>query len=269
MKPRALVRILNLPRAERNAVLAEGMRLLAEHVAELHADAGLLDEKGRTRGRAVVDIFAAEQAASYLILLDLARVGWNNDALAREQIRRFADHLARGLYLEAYEASPADLAEIEKYLRFFRRDLFLDGPNDDDWVFRREIDDRRESSLYVDYVAYEHENAWVSPAGWRTETRERNTVIDLVTHLSNLGMNNTDALDIAADAWEGIDITDRSLHWQTVKRINAEVIGALPVTPEATDTDRRRGVALWIHPLNSLDLTPIKVTMKELREPAS
>ncbi|MEV0111588.1 hypothetical protein AB0H42_35485 [Nocardia sp. NPDC050799] len=269
MKPRALDRILNLPRANRNAVLAEGMRMLAEHVAQLHTDAELLDQRGRTRGRAVVDMFAAEQAASYLILLDLARVGWKDRALAHLQVKRFANHLARGLYVVAYDSKPADLAEIENLLRFYRRDYFLDGPNDDDWVFRREIDDRRESSLYVDYVAYEHGSQWVSPAGWRAEIRQQNTVVDLVAHLSNLGMNTVEALDIAAETWKDVDINDRSLHWQKVKAANVKVIGALPMTPDASDTDRRRAVELWIHPLNILDMDHIKVSVEDLRKPAS
>lgn len=240
--------------------MAEGLSALAEHVSQLHSDAEFLYEDGRTRGGAVVDSLAVEQAAAFLILLDLARVGWKvPQELLRGQIKRFYVHRQRGMYVEAYGGRPADLAEIERLLLHYRRSRFLDGPNDVDWIFRNEIDAQRESALYVDYIASEDGDYWESPADRSHLYRHVPNVVGLVESMNKIGLCTTEALDASADAWAEIDIADRSLHWQTVLQANRDVVGTLKKPSDATESDYMHVTNLWIHPLNAIETSPLTV----------
>lgn len=266
MKPRSLKTLLNLPAADRNAEVSTGLSKLAEHVSQLHADANALYEVGRPRGSAIIDSFAAEQAAAFLILLDLIRDGWNHPApKLQEQIKRFYGHRQRGMYMEAYGSSPADLAEIEQLLEHYRKSHFLDGPNDVDWVFRNEIDAQRESMLYVDYVATEEGTRyWESPADRNHDFRHAPNVIDIVESMNKVGLCTREALDVTAQAWDATDITDRTLHWQTVLATNRQILAKIELRPGITDWDTERVARRWIHPLNALDMSPIEVSPGEL-----
>ena len=153
MKPRSLAQVLNLPTAKRIEVLADGLRMLAEHVGVLYADLLELVDHDRRRGAAVVDAIASEEAAKLLILLDVVRMGWDDQELVSRQFRRFYSHLARGMYTRLVHGRPADFKEVCDYAEHLRRSHYLDGPNDVDWIFRNEILAEREDSIYVDYVA--------------------------------------------------------------------------------------------------------------------
>lgn len=165
MLARRLRTIAQLPEDQRFAVLAEGMQLLAENVVTLEADATTLAASRRNRSAAVLRGFADEEAAKVLILLDLARAGWNEQAAVAACFSRFYDHLARGLYVRAYDGSPADLAEVRRYVDRLRQKYYLDGPMDVDWIFRNEVLTDREEQLYVDYIEDEHGSRhWTGPA---------------------------------------------------------------------------------------------------------
>ncbi|MDQ3763777.1 MAG: hypothetical protein M3460_19825 [Actinomycetota bacterium] len=152
MLPRRFSTIVQVPERRRFRVLAEGTKLLAENVATLEADATTLDVSRRDRGAAVLRCFAEEEAAKVLILLDLARAGWQDHAAVRACLSSFYSHLARGLYVKAYDGSPADLAEVRGYVDHLRQEYYLDGPMDVDWIFGNEVLASREERLYVDYV---------------------------------------------------------------------------------------------------------------------
>src|SRR4051812_36897499 len=116
MLPRSLSAILALPKAQRFGVIAEGLERLALSVAALEADASTLADSRRFQGAAVLRCFADEEAAKILILLDVARVGWKQDVDVNVLMKWFYQHLARGLYTEAYNGHPADLAEVRRYV---------------------------------------------------------------------------------------------------------------------------------------------------------
>lgn len=265
MEPRSLKRLLNLPKRQRNPVVAEGLKLLGDYVDRLQEDAQWTYDDGRSSSAAVLDIFAAEQAASFMILLDLVRVGWDADqSLVNEQIKRFHNHLARGLYVEAYGGYPATLKELRDYFAFHRRSHYLDGPSDVDWIFRNEILERREGPLYVDYVAFENECHWETPLSRDHTYRMVPKIVDVVLGLREIGICEAEALNQMADVWSQVDISDVQLHWQDVRKANLEVLSRLPITPDNRDR-AWTVVESWIHPLNSLDMTPIEVTHAELQ----
>jgi hypothetical protein len=241
--------------------------MLGRHVEQLVTDADWMHDNGRASAGAILDVFAVEQAASFAILLDLVRGGWSiGDASINEQIRRFYDHLSRGLYAAAYEGCPATLGELERFLDVERRSRFLDGPSDMDWILPNEIIEGREGLLYVDYVCYEHGCEWASPLERDHSYRHIPKIVDLVGNLRAVGICDSDALADLATVWSEVDISDRNLHWQTVYKANQEVLSRLTQRCDKVEqTQLRRILNDWIHPLNFLAMSRINVSLTELQ----
>jgi hypothetical protein len=217
----------------------------------------------------VVDGLAQEEAAKVLILLDVVRIGWRNQALVQRQLRRFYDHLARGIYARVVEGRPADLAEVRRYVDSLRRSHYLDGPNDVDWTFRNEIMAEREDGLYVDYVMAEDERFWTTPARRDDYPALRpGMVIELVIALDRMGCLSVEGLEVVATAWRGQLIKDDT-HWKIVGAINRQVVDALLrvglAKPELTDRDVRLILEQWTFPLVHLDLEEEKVKSEDLQ----
>jgi AbiV family abortive infection protein len=269
VKARQLIKILNLPEAQRFGVIAEGLSLLAEHVGTLHSDLLQLMENDRPRSAAVVDSLASEEAAKMLILLDVVRMGWADQDAVRRQIKYFYNHLARGIYAWVASGRPADLKEIRGYADSLRRSLYLDGPNDVDWIFRNEIVAEREETLYVDYLAAEHKNFWTTPASRdRYQTSLPNRVVEIAVALDRIGCTKIESLEIISRAWQGVTINDKT-HWTVVKKINRQIFAELQSQGLAKSDLTRRHLFLaeehWTFPLTDLALDEIKVTSESLQ----
>ena len=129
MLPKRLAALTTIPTAERLPIIADGLQTLARSVAALEADALDLAARGRHQGAATLRCFADEEAAKVLILLDIVRSGWRDQKTLSSMLSRFYDHLARGLYVVAYEGRPADLAEIRRTVNQERREFYLDRSN--------------------------------------------------------------------------------------------------------------------------------------------
>ena len=175
MKPRRMQQIRNLPQAQRFPVMAEGLEMMHEHTECLHQDFEALFQQGRLRSAAILRAFAGEEASKVMILLDVARAGWGDQERVQRLLGRAVyDHLSRGLYVRVYEGQPASMQEVREFVDAMRQELYLDGPNSFDWIFRNEIESSREDLLYVDYVETEDGSYyWNSPA-----THER-FIVDL------------------------------------------------------------------------------------------
>ncbi|MFJ1594107.1 hypothetical protein ACIOD0_28245 [Kitasatospora albolonga] len=269
MKPRDLVAVLNVPKAERLVLIAQGLELLAEHVGTLRDDLIHLQEAGRSRGAAVIDGLASEEAAKMLILWDVVRMGWSDADAVRGQLRNFYNHLARGIYARLIAGRPADLAEVRRYAESLRRSLYLDGPNDVDWIFRNSVEADREESLYVDYVTSEGDSVWITPARLSDLGLSPRTsmVIDLALALHRFGCTSKKGLEIITKEWDGVSLDDDT-HWVKVEAINKSILNKLYAaglcSDDLTQADVRLAVGHWIFPLGGVDLSPIKVTKTEL-----
>ncbi|MGW3287524.1 hypothetical protein ACWDR3_23110 [Streptomyces sp. NPDC001002] len=269
MKPRDVVAILNVPKAERFGLIAEGLGLLAEHVGTLRDDLIHLQEAGRSRGAAVIDGLASEEAAKMLILLDVVRMGWSDAEAVRDQLRQFYSHLARGIYVRVIAGRPADRAEVRRYTETLRRSLYLDGPNDVDWIFRNNIEADREERLYVDYVTNEGDSAWITPAAVDDQWLSHwpSMVIDLALALHRFGCTTKEGLEIIAKEWSGVALTDDT-HWGVVETTNQSILekleGAGLFSADLTQRDLHLAREQWTFPLGGIDLGAIKVTKTEL-----
>lgn len=265
---KALKRVLTLPVADRHAVLADGLELLAEHANTLAADAATLLDVGRPRGAAAINALAREHAARFLILLDLVRLGWRDQQRAQRQVKRFVDHRAAGIYAEVSVGRPADLAEVRRYVDHLRRQRYLDGPNDVDWIFRNSVDADREEALYVDYVSTEDEDRWLTPAlrdNWWHAREDQ--VVTLVGCMQRAGLTAKAALDMTAAAWRTVLVEDDT-NWQVVRRVNVDVLKRVADAglqrPGLTQRDLQQVVETWTFPLYALDMSPIEVSDVEL-----
>jgi len=152
MRPRRAYKLASLGRPALLEAVAEGMGLLVEHVGALERAAERLRSEETPRGVEAITAIADEEAGKFLILLDVARCAYLDAAKKRDQLKRCADHIAKGIYARVADIRPADFSELVRYVDLLRRSYYLDGPNDVDWLFRNEIMAEREERLYVDYV---------------------------------------------------------------------------------------------------------------------
>lgn len=270
MLPRSLRRIVNAPRSQRNAIIAEGLALLVEHIGQLRNGTEQLNAASQHRTAAILDMIASEEAAKVLILLDLVRLGWRDGEAVNRQISYFSSHVARGIYARLVEFNLGHFGEARQQVERLREDRYLDGPNDVDWIFRNEIETEREELLYVDYVAYETEGVrWVSPAsrdGYRSSRMDEGVL--LVQAMERLNMLSLPALDLLATYdWPTIDndsypyASQRQETFAFLKFLDGANL--IPNGPSSEDV----GLILerWQFPLHGLDLRPRKVSDEELQ----
>lgn len=268
MHARQLGRIMSTSVPRRLDVISEGLALLVEHVETLVADLEYLADGHRARSGAAIGIQAEEEAAKAFILLDLVRMGWKNQAACNEQIDRYYNHLARGIYAEAAHMRPADFEELKRLVDMYRRSRYLDGPNDVDWIFRNEIHSRREESLYVHYVAGEDGNRWVTPAqrdgygsAWRVAAPR------LVLAMARAGVTSRAGLDIIAQRWRGV-VVEPTTHWSVIAEVNAQIrhdLISVGLAPYASSEDLHRIWDEWTFPMFGLAMDVIEVSDEELK----
>lgn len=268
MRPRAVAPLASLRDDELFESLAHGMTLLAEHARRIEAAARAL-EPAHVRGAAPLRALAEEEAAKFLILLDAARCPRKPSETLPTHLKRFGNHLARGLYVEAYEGRPADFGEVRRYVDVLRRSRYLDGPNDVDWIFRNSVLARREERLYVDLVEYEEGPQWFSPARLDgIHVLEWSTVLRLIDAAERLGFATSPGLRRVSDLWREVDLDD-SMHWMTARDLNHQTVVSLVdagVSERAKEEDTSLLVDHWLFPLYSLDMRPVDVSLEELRQ---
>ena len=101
-----------------------GLVLVFQNATHLEDDARLLAEKGRHHGRHVLVTISAEEAAKYLILLDAVVCPRQPAKRFADQLGRFNDHLAKGLYAEACSKRPATFGQLQSYLAHDRVEYY-------------------------------------------------------------------------------------------------------------------------------------------------
>jgi hypothetical protein len=269
MHPRALKRLLQLPRKERFPRISEGLGLLVEQVAALDSDLAVLAKAERWRGLDILAAQADEEAAKALILLDSVRMDPGDQEASARQLGYFYNHLARCIYVEMVQMRPAEFAEVRGLVDMMRLSHYLDGPNDVDWIFRNQLLARREESLYVDYIHEEEGDRWVTPA-----SNDRfmypppvEPILKLVGSLHRLGALSTDGLVVVADHWSGFVLQEQT-HWQEMVAINRAIVEDLVDEDIATagvlPEDGSFVIEHWPFPMGSLDLRVRNVDISEL-----
>lgn len=258
-------------------MMAQGLQLFGAHVETLDNDAVHLHQEGRRRSAEVLDGLADEEAAKVMMLLDIARAGWEDTSVLDRAFRAFRNHLARGLYVEAYEGRPFTLGDVRQYVDVLRRKFYLDGPNDVDWIFRNQILDRRESRLYVDLIADDEDRlTWTSPADrdnnelFDSRMHRTSWIVQLTRVMRRVGLLTEQGLTATEEAWRGAELNDDT-HWRTVAPLNAQVLRRLdqlqpsPPYPARDGRDIEYVIDHWIFPIAGLELTQADVKVEQLR----
>jgi len=280
VKPKKLSLLAQVKKAERFPIIAEGLRRLAENVEALTADAEILHDRERYRAGGILTSLAAEEAAKAMMLLDLTRIGWDNNETTDEVLKWWYNHLARGLYVRAYDGKPASLRELREYMDFSRRERYLDGPNDVDWLFPNAISHHREAPLYVDYLQNEDgTGSWASPADYASGYLDgfsspppQPMIISVLSSMSAAGFLTVNGLTATRHAWEGVEIDDET-HWTVVEGLNRATLENFYRDPPPTlPTDPALVAALrslvdgWVFPLTGLNMSETKVSLQEIAQ---
>lgn len=270
VRAKSLPDIVSVPIPDRFAIIAAGFPLLVEHIATLRDSAQHLRDAGQPRAAAIIRMVMAEEAAKILILLDLARLGWEDQAAVRRQLKYFGDHVPRGIYVEVTSTSPASFNEVRQYAQMYQLSRYLDGPNDVDLIFRNRIESAREETLYVDYVWSEEGYRWLSPRDRESfSSWSSGAVTELVLAMDRVGLLSLRGLESTAREWSSAIITP-GLGWHENVRRNQLILVDLwnekAFHPGATDADVNLILERWTFPMGTLDLRKIHVTDEELDE---
>lgn len=271
MRVRAIKDMSQLSDSAFFAEAAEGLGLVLANARRLYDSAIMLAEAKHHHGARVLEALSEEEASKYLILMDSVRCPRQPSGRFAYQLARFNDHLAKGLCARAYWMRPATLGQLQEYLDHYREEFHLDGPNDMDWVFRNEINRRREEVLYVDYVGHEDGHTWFHPgvyADYGGSTHTEPMALQIAGLLHDVGMSTSGALATVADLWRSVEMLPemsylqlRKLNIDTLERLNSSSL-----LQECNDSDCQKLIDRWQFPLYSLDLSLIRVDIEALRE---
>ncbi len=163
MRAKAIRDLAQLPDGKLFEQIAEGLTRLVQNAQEFYADSERIAARPRGPSSRVLRAIAEEEAAKFLILVDAVRCPREAADEFSRQLGQYYDHLARGIYAEVANGQPLTFGDLRKLVDDERKDLFLDGPEGDDYIYRNRILEHRESTMYVDYEEYDGEHSWPAP----------------------------------------------------------------------------------------------------------
>lgn len=245
------------------------MDAIASHVQRLVGAAIRCDKAGDSVAAEILTAIAREEAGKFLVLLDAARIPYNDKARMTAQLKRASDHLAKSLYFEMTDLYPATLSHLEGYLALARQSHYLDGPNDADWTFRNRALAKREDVMYVDYQETDEGFVWHRPSisPFRASLYVPQG-FQLIAEMRTAGFCDPAGLQVVNSVWKGVVPTNGSdgledTHWTDIRKRNVctlKQILAAGVTGDIEEVAHHRIVDLWTFPLHSVDLRLIDVT---------
>lgn len=248
-----------------------GLNLCLINARRIQADAVLLSDNKRERGARILQLAAQEEAAKVLILVDAVRCPPKRPEFPR-QLQKFTDHLAKGIYAEYCATKPATFGQAREWVERERKEFYLDGPNDVDWIFYNDILRRREDTIYVDYQELDGGHEWHDPAFGGAARLSAgvfftSSVLRLTDAMSNTGCLTAAALAEMASMWREVEMQD-DFSWVALRDLNVETLNILKAKALLVDRPAEEYSTIgndWLFPLWSLDLRTDKVKQSELR----
>ena len=254
--------------------VSEGVAHIVENAESLESMAVRLIELGEHRGARMFRALAAEESAKVLILVDVVRCPLEESDRRVRTLRRFYDHLAKHIHAKACSWRTADFAELERAIHRERRALYLDGPNEVDWIFPNYAKTERARPMYVDYVKditeVDGDCQWISPLTHREyRERESHTPLSLITAraLYGMGLTTPEGLFIVADEWRPFKLELQTRYFSDLSpRIDQTLLRVIQqgLCPEI-GSHYQTIVDHWPFPLWSLNLAPLTVTRTYLK----
>ncbi len=268
MKARAAKELGKLPEPEFFHSVSEGLSLVIENAGRLQSASKILLDAKHAQGANIFTLLAGEEAAKFLILVDAVRCPKQLQEIRTRQLGYFNNHLAKGIYAELASARPVDLAELERYANELRKTLYLDGPNDTDWIFRNQVWAEREEAIYVDYVETDDGHQWLAPRDdeMLVSFYMSPQALQISQALFKTGMTTPRGLATMAKIWRRLEVNPK-LCWDEVKARNKETLEQLErdglLDPNCSDV-YWNVVQEWPMPLYRLDLRRAEVDRREL-----
>ena len=208
-----------------------------------------------------------EEAGKFLVLIDSCRSPSSDASTIACQFDRARNHLAKLIYAQIADYSIASQEELLGAVERHRQALHLDGPNDFDWIFQNELIAEREGALYVDLVESEGELLWSAPSD-SLGPQPVSGSVRLVLALLQTGLVSVDGLRILQDAWKGFDANARTKYSEWAQRTTAALDAYAASHPVGAGWEAAAGwvIELWPMPMVELDLSEVKVPIKDLAE---
>jgi AbiV family abortive infection protein len=255
MRPKAICDLAQLSPGDLVREISTGIELIVSNALTLEQDAQAIHDR-KTNSYDVLLAIAREEAAKALILFDIVRCPRESAHFACH-LKKFNDHLAKGIYAEMCDWEPATFGDVKKYVDAELDEFYLDGPNDYDWFFWNRIRNTRDCAMYVDYISCEGEHSWTGPTRIeRLIPHLRPRVISIAAGLRACGCTSPEALSVVSSVWKATSVCDdysrrelRALNHRTLE--NMEARGLL----KADDEDAVATIVNYLpFPIYSLDL---------------
>ena len=271
MRTRAIKDLAQLNDKDLFVEVAEGMSAIQENASCVSEAFKILTESRSTGGARILEAIAKEEAAKYLILLDVIRCPRMPIERFSRQLEKYNEHLAKGLYAEACDWRPADFSEIKSYIADQSQKYYLDGPNGVEWIFENWIIRQREEAFYVDYVESDQTHIWLSPARYDSPSYIScfvPPVVKLMNQLHKVGFSKPQSLELISSIWRPIRFTDGTHSWD-LGNLNHKTLKGMcdaGLLNEIDDKIYRDIVDVWPFPLYDLEMRQIPVKQSKLRE---
>jgi len=250
---------------QRLPLLIEGLAAIATNVRRIAAELDVCVDAQAYRAAELLRNIGREKAGKFLILIDSCRSPGSPQATISRQLDRAGNHLAKLIYAQVADYSIASQPELLRAIDGHRQKLYLDGPNDYDWIFPNELITERENALYVDLVESEGVLGWSSPRNdERPVTAPKS--LRLVEAIMNTGIVSQPGLTLLQEAWRGFDPTADTHHNEWARRSRAALEAFAAQHEVCDDWGNAAGwVAYeWPMPMVALDIAEVTVTAEEL-----
>jgi hypothetical protein len=261
-------RICQMSMADRLAFIAEGLPII--HASAKGFWSASVELRTMPREAEVLEGFAKEEAAKILILLDAMRCPEKLVAGKLNMlIGRFYGHLERLIYAQLAEWWCEDIARLRKAVEPLRKAHDLEG-NMGEFIVPNSTLYHRESKLYADVEAYEDGTpVWNAPVGHPSPFGPRMpAVVAVVEAMAACGMFTLAGLQATSQVWGQLEFKDCETLWdaerltrQLLNRLIADGLPQESATQDHVDTLYRH----WPLPMYNVDLSPVPVTLDELK----
>ena len=241
--------------------VAQGIEHLVANIGRLDSSAHTLSEAGDEASATLLGSFADEEAAKVLILIDAVRCPPAKARARARTLKRWRDHLWKGIYVRACEWRPADYRELTEYIDSELQPFYLDGPMGIDWIFPNEIRTQRERQIYVDLVEDITETApnrqepyWIAPGDFISHWSDyrTSTCVEIALSLHACGISTEHGLNHVARIWQPLDIVSMD-YSELLGKIRETLLAVQSEQSESTASGgvvpSQNELIYWPHPL--------------------
>ena len=271
MRIRAIADLCKLSQRDRLNVISEGLLHVIENSEAIESSACILAQHDSKRGYIVLHTLAQEEAAKFLILLDAVRCPNKKPSNFSNQLKRFNDHFAKGIYIKYYALRPATFSQVKNWVVKECEEYYLDGPIGVEWIFRNDILQHREESIYVDYVEMDNKHRWLSPKQLENDrytlAQVQTHTLELVRCMSEAGFCKAESLEVISNIWNSLKLVEDT-HWQDILKLNEDTISKLKeknILEDQPVNTYRYIVQNWPFPLYSVHLRLSRIKTADLK----